>query len=87
MDRAVNNIPLCHYRSVCSPVKISDRPQAYVWQNFISKDEARHIAELAAPHLKRSRVGTNHSSIEVCVCFLGVRGAVSMVAIRAGGVD
>eukprot|EP00892_Ulva_mutabilis_P010404 jgi/Ulvmu1/7736/UM039_0044.1 len=35
-----------------------------IWKNFISKQEARHIAELAAPHLKRSRVGTNHSSIE-----------------------
>lgn len=53
-------------QATTQPVQISRSPLAYVWENFISRDEARHIATLAAPLLQRSGVGiSTHSRKEV----------------------
>eukprot|EP00892_Ulva_mutabilis_P006527 jgi/Ulvmu1/4246/UM192_0006.1 len=48
-----------------APVKVSDKPLAYVWKNFISRREARHIAELALPQLRQSRVGDNQEATDI----------------------
>lgn len=65
---SASSVPLCMLNSVCRPFKVSDRPLAYVWKNFISKDEAKHIATLAAPHLKQSLVGDNQKANTVRFC-------------------
>eukprot|EP00892_Ulva_mutabilis_P006532 jgi/Ulvmu1/4250/UM192_0010.1 len=47
------------------PVKVSEQPLAFVWKEFISRDEAKHIAHLAAPRLRRSLVGDGQQSDEI----------------------
>ena len=49
----------------CRPVRIAKRPQAYVWKGLIKREEARHIIEIAAPRMMRSRVGGGHTENEV----------------------
>lgn len=67
----LNNVPrpeCLHVRNtigMCRPVKVSNKPLAYVWKNFISREEAKHIATLAAPFLRQSLVGDNQKSSSV----------------------
>ncbi len=43
---------------------ISWKPRSNVWHNFISEEEAKHIADLAWPTMQRSTVvGVNGSSV------------------------
>lgn len=44
---------------LCSPVQISEKPLAYIWKNFISSAEAKHIVQIAAPRLRQSLFGTD----------------------------
>ena len=41
----------------CRPIQVSKEPIAYVWKDFVSRDEARHIVKTAAPRMMRSLVG------------------------------
>lgn len=78
---------------ICRPVKVSDQPLAYVWKGFISRDEAKHIAQLAAPRLRQSLVGDGQASSDVCalklLCILSsvlsTRHKPSPVACSLGG--
>ena len=54
-------------RPVCRPVQVAEQPLAYVWKNFISRDEAKHVAELALPHLRQSLVGDGQKANDVRV--------------------
>lgn len=45
-------------------MRIASKPHALTWRNFISREEARHIVELAAPLMKRSGVGDVSASVE-----------------------
>jgi hypothetical protein len=55
---------------MCRPLQISDAPVAYVWENFISDEEARHIVEAAAPRMRRSMVSGEKKIHEVRMASL-----------------
>ena len=61
---------LCRWQSLCRPVQISEQPVAFLWKDFVSQAEARHLAELAAPRLKRSGVGGGHDAGQVLGPFM-----------------
>jgi hypothetical protein len=44
--------------ALCRPVQISDKPISYIWEDFISAEEAVHIVKAAAPRMKRSLVSS-----------------------------
>lgn len=44
---------------------VSWKPRVYIWHNFITDEEARHLIDLAAPQMKRSTVvGEGGKSVE-----------------------
>ena len=46
-------------------MQISEQPLAFIHQDLITADEARHLIRLAAPRMKRSMVGGGHAITDV----------------------